>query len=130
MSFSAIACTVATWPREEDRFDHARSVFVGHVVHVREKPSDRLPGPLEEIEFRLIEVLKGQAPPEYRILASASNPAGCGIAHIVGLDYLFFLTEDQSIPIGLFGSELLGDATDADASEILRKLRERRPPPR
>jgi hypothetical protein len=97
--YAAIACSVSP-PSVEKLYARTSAVFVGHVVSVEEagvvSTGEPLP-PRVAVEgtFRVIEVLKGQPPPDGKIRAPSFE--ACGAALHAGWEYLFFLHEGNFI---------------------------------
>jgi hypothetical protein len=116
---AANACSYAPGhgpPSDEELFARASAVFVGHIFRVEEAGV-----------AQVLESLKGQPPVESKVRAPTIAP--CSFPLLPGLDYLFFLYQDNFIrgfgegarPI----SNWLGGKDDnAPMQRQLEKLRE------
>jgi hypothetical protein len=96
---AAIACSYLTEaPHIEKSYARASAVFVGRLVRVEETGVDtgESRGVAVEGTLQVVEVLKGQPPPDSKIQGPTAE--GCGPVLIVGWDYLFFLDHGSFVP--------------------------------
>jgi hypothetical protein len=86
---------------QEQLFEMASTVFVGHVIRTEEAE------PLRDHKFgtttrvleatlRIKEVLKGEPPADGKVRAYASQ--GCNVLLVPGFEYVIFLFKDNDIP--------------------------------
>jgi hypothetical protein len=94
----AEACSMPNPPSDEQLFEKASTVFIGHIIRTEEiqfrYPQAASTGPAVEGAFRLIEVLKGEPPPDGKVVGPI--PAMCMMPLMVGLDYIIFLNEGST----------------------------------
>jgi hypothetical protein len=87
--------------REEQLFEIASTVFVGHVIRAEEaeplrKYEDAPPTRVLLATLHVKEVLKGEPPVDGKVRASAEQE--CNLLLVPGFDYVIFLYKDIDIP--------------------------------
>jgi len=120
------------WPRDqrsdEQRIAKASTVFVGRLTRTEEagvvSVGDLPPTPVVEGTFRILEVLKGQAPPDGKVRTSVFNSVCMPL--LVGNDFVVFLDQDRFIrgPGEAWSLSLVGGYESAYAQGGLDKLRD------
>jgi hypothetical protein len=131
----ARACTPNEQLTDEKRFEQASAVFVAHVVRMEEGEKDPAvtgaPGPLVNVEFRVIETLKGQPPADNRVIDQAGFGGCPRMPVLVGQDYVFFLLNPVTTNlVWPSGADWIGDAREKAAATFVEKLRGFRKPAR
>jgi hypothetical protein len=113
-------------PSKEEQFAQASAVFVAHVTHVVEIDAKRRSAdePVLEATFRVIEVLKGQPPPDNKVKSYGYRPGNCTVPMFAGMDYVFFLREGaQDFVDWPSGTETFFNINDTKAQALLNQLR-------
>lgn len=97
LSLDAFACSTRNdeHPTDEQLYKSASAVFVAHITKTEEKSSPvggdkRLPWPIVEGNFKLIEILKGEPPADGKVKDLVFGPGNCSLGLFAGLDYVFF----------------------------------------
>ena len=119
-----------SWIKNEQAVANASTVFVGHLIRTEEAAaasiSDTQPTPVIEATFKVLEVLKGQAPPDGKVRTSLLDERCLplfGLHLVPGNDYLVFLDQDNFIRGPDNGSRYLLGGFDAHTQQWLEKLR-------
>lgn len=136
MALSAIAVSADGWACSRDpslppltpemQFSDAATVVVGHLIKVEEvKPPNLEKGDAGLIEgtFRLIEVLKGEAPADNKIKSQTFQPGNCTLPLVVGAEYVFYLDGGENFVTWITGSVPLGNAASPKSQQLIEKLR-------
>lgn len=96
--------TLNTGAPDKDAVAKSPSIFVGHLTRTEEvevaRTGDMPPTPVVEGSFRVLEVLRGQAPPDGKVRASLVGtpcPLGPVPSLMPGGDYIVFLDQDNFI---------------------------------
>jgi hypothetical protein len=114
-------------PTLEELFAQAATVFVAHVINVREITApDFEKSKIGTIQatFRAIEVLKGSPPSSGHVVSDSYSFGNCTLPFLAGADYIFFLKHDDEHINTLEGSN--GPIVNLQATqvrELLGKLR-------
>ncbi|WP_374305408.1 hypothetical protein [Ferrovibrio sp.] len=128
---SALACSRdPSLPEltDEDLFRAASAVFHGRIYKTEEALDaigpDGKPMPIVVGTFHLKEVFKGRPPEDRMVRGPTPGPGNCGLPLMVGLDYVFFLTEESG-PFVLWtnGSRAYFNLDAAEPKQFLEKLR-------
>jgi len=105
---------------DSEQFAKASAVFLAHLTKAEESATH---ANMLEGTFRLIEVLKGQAPPDNKITTVVYWPGSCGLPLLVGGDYLFFLYEGEANSVRLGESRGPFDAGGYYEKKFLEQMR-------
>lgn len=136
VALSAISCSADGWAcsrspdlpslTREMQYSNAASVIVGHLIKVEEvePPNHRkADAGLLEGTFRLIEVLKGEAPVDSKVRSHTFQPGNCTVPLVAGSDYVFYLDGSESLVTWTTGSAHLGNVDAPVAQRLLEQLR-------
>jgi len=96
--------TLNTGAPDKDAVAKSPNIFVGHLTRTEEvevtRVGDMPPTPVVEGSFRVLKVLRGQAPPEGKVRASLVGtrcPLGPVPSLMPGGDYIVFIDQDNFI---------------------------------
>ncbi len=121
----AFACSsLEKPPTIEKLFAKATTVFVAHVVRTQETDLKVEGIPIVEGEFRLLEIIKGTPPQDYKVRDFVYGYGNCSLGLLAGLDYVFFLQEEWGdLVVFPSGSQMLISPKGRASVEHLQKLR-------
>ena len=127
-SSATFACsTRGDPPTDEQLFKKASSVFVAHVLRTEEKSirvETKNPYLVVEAEFRVVEILKGQPPSDGKVRDLVFGPGNCSLGLLAGLDYLFFIQDDQyNFVLWPTGSRPFININGTESVKLLQDLR-------
>jgi hypothetical protein len=111
-------------PTIEQLFAKSTSVFVAHILRTQESALKVSDIPIIEGEFRLVEVIKGTPPPDYKVRDFVYGYGNCSLGLLAGLDYVFFIQkENHDLVVWPSGSQPLININGKESAEFLEKLR-------
>ena len=127
---AAEACSSLEPPQTRAQlFARASAVFVAHLLRTEEikatTPFGDQPLPVVEATFRTIEVFKGRPPADERVRSLVYGPGNCSLPLLSGLDYVFFLYDNDSNFVLLLpgGNEMYFNLEGTSAKETMEDLR-------
>ena len=131
VSGHALACsTLGPPPTDEEQFNKASAVFVGHVTKTEEVSLsfNGMPTKVPAVEgtVRVVEVLKGEPPADGKVQDLVFGPGNCSLGLFAGLDYLFFLHGDKWV-LWPGGSKTFININGTEPRQLLEKLRKSSP---
>jgi hypothetical protein len=123
---AAAACSFGgPIPSDEELSAKASTIFVGHLMRTEEAGMASIgnspPAPMVEGTFRVVEVIKGQAPPDGKVRTPVRGIVCMPL--LAGLDYLVFLFEDNFIRGAGEGTRPIIDVESVQEKRQLDKLR-------
>lgn len=123
-AFTSFACQPEPPPQFPELFQKANSVFIAHVYRTEEKPwpagIDKFQDFILEGDVRVIETFKGNPPADGKVKTIFWNCRGTLVA---GLDYVFFIRDDQKIVSWEDGSRALPSLNSTATKTFLETLR-------
>ena len=124
-SATSASSTTQPPPTTEQQFAEATAVFVARLLRTEEAQMvwDGKTEPIVEGTFRVIEVLKGQPPPDQKVRSLVFGPGNCSIQLLAGWDYVFFLYKDSNFVFWPGGSVGTFNIDGTGPKRLLEELR-------
>ena len=119
----ALACSCLNVPTQQ-RYSEANAIFLGQVVETKMESETQTLSDQAFLNHRVrakvlvTKTIKGKNAEYIDVLDHVVNGANCGVGLLTGLEYLFYLHEDESISI-CNGTKLYNEFSDKNLIDEL-----------